>query len=173
MLPLIGLSATKRQPDHPLLFGKASLVIGVLGKSPSVVGEAAISTGDELDAALRKASVALDAKPAYFLIALVANVHAQYFQALTLHYSNAELRLYDATFRSDTLDIITHKPLFTEFDMRYTWSGIKGIGRMWFEIEINHQHEEGHAIQSRSGYSVRVGLRAFGQTLLATGDKLE
>ena len=170
---MIGLSTTARQPAHPLLVGKASLVIGVRGKSPSVGGEAAISTGDELDAALRKARIALDAKPAYLLIALVANVHAQYFQALSIHHSNGELRLYDTTFRSDTLNIITHKPLFTEFDMRYTWDGIKGIGRLWFEIEINHPQEQGHAIQSRSGYSVRVALRAFGQTLLATGDKLE
>ena len=173
MLPLIGLSATTTQPAHPLLVGKASLVIGVKGKSPSVGGEAAISTRDELDAALRKARVALDTKPAYFLIALVANVHAQYFQALSIHYSNGELRLYDTTFRSDTLNIITHKPLFTEFDMRYTWDGIKGIGRLWFEIEINHPQVGGHAIRSRSGHSVGVAPRAFGHALLASGEKLE
>jgi hypothetical protein len=174
MLPLIGVPLTTRQPTHPVLVGKASLVIGVTGRSPSVGGEGAILSGTELKSAIKKARLALLSKPAYFLVALVAEVNSQYFQALSIHYSNGNLRLYDATFRTDTLNIITHKPLFKDFDMLYNWNGVEGIGRLWFEIEIEASHEHQEAvIESRSGTSTRVGLNTLGKSFLAPGDELE
>lgn len=171
MLPAINLN-----PGHansaPLLFGTASAVIGVHGRFPSVLNQGAILTTEELERAVAQAREQVSKSNAVAKIALVADVKPGFFQALTIHASNGQLRLYDTNYNSNTLRLISHKPLIKNADLVYTWDGVLGIGRMWFEIEMQADVEESVPLETRSGLGSRISASALGQPFVAALEKV-
>jgi hypothetical protein len=163
MLPAINL-----KPDNtnsaPLLFGTASVVIGVHVRFPSVLNQDAILTAEELERAVAQAQSSMPKGDAVAKIALVADVEPSFFQALTIHTSNGQLRLYDTTYNSNTLHLISHKPLIKNADLVYTWDGVLGIGRLWFEIEMRADvaSAESVSLETRSGLDTRIATSALG-----------
>lgn len=133
MLPTLNLNPRKHDRP-PLLFGAAPVVIGVHGRSPSVLGQGQIRTAGELKQAVAQAQNQAPRDDSGAMIALISTVNPGFFQALTIHVSNGQLRLYDTNYNSNTLHLITHKPLVTNVDLVYTWEGVLDISRTWFEI---------------------------------------
>ena len=131
MLPALNLNQANLN-SAPLLVGSASAVIGVEGRVPSVLDQGAIESGEELEQAVAKAKKKVGDATA--IIALVADVKPTSFRALTIYSHKGQLRLYDTTYNSSTLGIVSQEPLIKNNDLVYTWDGVLGIGKIWFEI---------------------------------------
>jgi hypothetical protein len=141
--------------------------------NPSIGGEGAITTRDEFDNAVRRAQ--LTAKPTTndFIAALVASVNQHTFRALAIYRHGGELRLYDSTLNSRTLEVLNSKPLIKGVDFKYTWHGVRRFGGMWFEIKkpAETTAPDATSIQTLNGRSLRLSLHVvdtFGEKLAET-----
>jgi len=114
------------------LIEKHAIVIGVAGASPAVRGEGAINTEAELEAALQRAQPELELHAS--AVALVADVGERTFQALRIVNTNGDLRLFECRMDISTLRVHGQKALIRSFDMVYTWDGVVGISKLWFEV---------------------------------------
>ena len=157
MLPLIGVGPdASGVPALPLR--RVSIVLGAHGVQPSIGGEGAITTRSEFQDAVKRAQFAVNATEGDFIAALVASVNQHTFRALAIYKHRGELRLYDSTLNSHTLEVLNAKPLIKGVDFKYTWHGVLGFGGMWFEIEkpTDTTAPDATNIQTMHGKSLRL-----------------
>lgn len=164
MLPLLSIGL-RASPSPELPLRRVSVVIGSTGAQPSIVGQAAITTKDQFDAAVARAKDEASASTGEFIAALVQSVQNHTFRALVIYKKQGDLRLYGSTIDAHTLEVLYSKPIVEGVDFKYTWHGVRSLGSMWFKFKKPSEtsHTAAAAIDTTTGKSFGVSLNAFVQ----------